>query len=700
MTKAEAKTRIERLKKEINHHRYLYHVLDTQEISDAAHDSLKNELARLEAKFPDLVTPDSPTQRVGGLVLPGFKKIRHRVPMLSLNDAFSASELADWEIRLKNFLAKSRSTDTKHEIPNTGYDYFAELKIDGFAVSLEYENGVFIRGSTRGDGRTGEDVTDNLRTIEAIPLRLQTPVDAERHDEARRILKKFPNVRRALSNLPSDMEIRGEVYITKRAFDEVNRAQDERGLPRFANPRNIAAGSIRQLDPKIAASRRLDFFCYGVATECGLETHEEEHAIARILGFKTAEPARVCKNLDEIIRFQEDIGKRRDALPFLIDGVVVQTNDRKTFRALGVAGKAPRGAIALKFPGAEATTVIEDIIIQIGRTGVLTPVAKLRPFEIGGVTVSRATLHNMDEIARLDVRVGDTVIVERAGDVIPHVVRVLKNLRPGRAKKFSMPRAFCGQPVMREKGMAAHRIADPARCALVRREQLYHFVSKYAFDISGLGPKIIDRLLDEHLIQDPADLFTLDEKEIRPLERFAEKSAANIIGAIRSKKNIALSRLIYALGIMHVGEETARDLAEYFKTPEELIRATEAELEALPNIGAVVAQSIVQWFRNAENARFIEKLKRAGVRIKQERAEERDQPLRGKNFVLTGALETMGRDEAKGRIRALGGKIAASVSRTTDYVVIGRDPGAKLENAKTLGIATITESEFLKMIAS
>ncbi len=683
----ETKERIKRLRKEINHHRYLYHVLDRQEISDGALDSLKHELDELERRYPELITPDSPTQRVGGNPLPGFKKVRHRMPMLSLNDAFSETEIEEWEGRIRKLIPGSERLD-----------YFAELKIDGFAVSLLYENGRFVSGSTRGDGVTGEDVTQNLKTIESLPLALNAPEDIAALPEAKKIFHEFPLVRKAVGKIHKKIEIRGEVYMRKSAFERINREQKKKGLALFANPRNIAAGSMRQLDPAMAASRKLDFLCYDLITDLGQQTHEEEHLIAMLFGFKTVDMARRCASPDDIMAFWRDVLHKREKLDFLIDGVVVQVNSGDIFTRLGVAGKAPRGAIAFKFPAEEATSRVEDIIVQVGRTGVLTPVAVLEPVGVGGVTVSRATLHNMDEIKRLDVRVGDTVIVRRAGDVIPDIVKVLKNLRSKKSKPFSMPRTFCGQAVVRREGEAAHKISHPEKCELVQRERFYHFVSKGALDIAGLGPKIIDRLIDEGLIQDPADLFTLKEDDIRVLERFGEKSAENIIASIQKKKKIDLYRLVYGLGILHVGEETALDLAGHFGTLEALAQADRETLERIPNVGSVVAQSIEQWFRSEENKKFIAKLFRAGVSAIPVRVSHKPQTLRGRTFVLTGTLPELARDEAKRLIRERGGDVSESVSKSTDYVVVGADPGSKADKAKKLGVKILGENEFIKLL--
>lgn len=682
---------MEKLRVEIDHHRYVYHVLDRQEISEAALDSLKHELAQIEQEYPDLITPDSSSQRVAGKPLPGFKKIRHESPMLSLNDVFSEDELHEWEKRIVKLLSP-------HPVVQRSLDYYAELKIDGFAISLIYENGYLKTGSTRGDGMAGEDVTENLKTIESVPLRLHSIDDIADEKEVQQILKTFPSARKVIARVPRLLEVRGEVYMTKAAFKEVNREQEKKELPPFANPRNVAAGSIRTLDPKVTVTRKLGFLAYDIITDLGQETHEEEHIIARLFGFRTIDLTARCRTMDEIIAFWKKIGERREKLPFQIDGVVVQVNPNVLFERLGVAGKAPRGAVAFKFPAEEATTVVEDIIVQVGRTGVLTPVAVLNPVRVGGVTVSRATLHNMDEIERLDARVGDTVIIRRAGDVIPDIAKVLKNLRRINAKKFHMPKTFCGQSVVRKGQEVAHRILHPEKCELVQRERFYHFVSKHAFDIAGLGPKIIDRLLDEGLVHDPADLFLLKEGDIHMLDRFAEKSAENLIHSIQSHKEIDLSRFIYAQGILHVGEETALDLAQHFGTLEQLQRASLEELEAIPNIGEIVAKSIYDWFQNTDNRDFIKKLMKARIRIQPEKVAAKGNKLEGKTFVLTGTLAAMTRDEAKNKIRALGGNISESVSKKTDYVVAGKNSGSKAEKGEQLGVEILSEEKLFDLL--
>lgn len=680
MTKAEAKKRIEKLKKVINHHRWLYHVLDKPEISDAAFDSLKHELFRLEQKFPEFITPDSPTQRVGGRPLEKFEKVSHRVPMLSIEDVFTTQELGAWEQRIKK------------KYPHGEIGYFCELKIDGFAISLEYKKGMFFRGSTRGDGRVGEDVTQNLKTILSIPLRLRLPEEKELKalgfsgSEIKKIQSLAQN---------GNLEVRGEVYMTKKEFEKVNLEQKKLGLPLYANPRNTAAGSIRQLDPKIAATRKLDFLAYDIINDLGQKTHQREHELALLLGFKV-DKGLYCKNLKEVVRFWQKIKASREKLPYQIDGIVVNVNDNKTFERLGVAGKAPRGAIAFKFPAKQTTTQIEDIVVQVGRTGALTPVAVLGPVSLGGTTISRATLHNEDEIKRLNVKIGDTVVIERAGDVIPHVVRVISGLRTGKEKEFRMPQKcpICGSKVIRLYREVACRCTNPD-CGAVQRKLLYHFVSKKAFDIEGLGPKIINQLIDQGLISTVADIFELKEGDLLPLERFAEKSAFNVVKAIERARIITLAKFIYALGIRHVGEETALDLANYFGSVDAIKRAALEDLEKVKDIGGVVAKSIHQWLSNNRNLNILTKLLRI-VKIKN--PPQTRKILQDKVFVLTGILESLTREEAKERIRRLGGDISSSVSKNTDFVVAGKEPGSKYDKARKLGIKIVGEKEFLEMI--
>ncbi|MBI2055629.1 MAG: NAD-dependent DNA ligase LigA [Candidatus Sungbacteria bacterium] len=670
--KRDAEDRILRLRKEIDELRYRYHVLDDPSVTDEIYDSLTRELKKLEAAWPEFLTPDSPTQRIGGKPLRKFAKITHRVAMLSLADAFNEDEFRAWSDRNAKLLS-----------PKEKVEYFAELKVDGFAVSLVYKDGVFAVGSTRGDGRVGEDVTQNLKAIRAIPLKLRS---AEK--DIRRITGR--HLSRALDR--GGVEVRGEVYMTKKAFEKINRAQEKAGGVVYANPRNLAAGSIRQLDPSVAAARELDFLAYDLVADLGQERHDQEHAILRKLGFRTVEPDSRLKNLDEVIKFRERVLKIRDRLAFDIDGIVVSVNINSVFDRLGVVGKAPRGAIAFKFAGREATTVVEDIVIQVGRTGVLTPVAVLRPVEISGVSVSRATLHNLDEIRRLDVRVGDTVVIARAGDVIPAITSVIRRLRPGGATEFHMPKKcpICGSPVRRreqaigdrKQGTSVAHYCMNKNCAAIQRRNLYHFVSKHALDIDGLGAKNLDALVENGLIRDAADVFTLKKEDVAGLERFGAKSAANLTKAIAEKKNVPLHRFIYALGIQHVGEETAIDLANRFGSIAKLKSAAVEELEKVRDIGGVVAGSVYKWFRDERNLRLLEKFKAAGLKIANPPRRAGSSRLAGKTFVLTGGLQAMTRDQAKEKIRDRGGDISESISKKTDYVVVGAEPGSKLKKAE------------------
>ena len=663
MAKEEAAQRIRKLKELINRHRYLYHVQDRQEISEAALDSLKKELFDLERKFPEFITSDSPTQRVGGRPLEKFEKAKHYQPMLSLNDAFSPKDMEDWLDRVSKILTEQE----KKQI-----DFYCELKIDGLAIELVYQGGILKQGSTRGDGQIGEDVTQNLKTIEAIPLKLE---------------------------IPRQIVVRGEVFCSKKELERINKEQKRSGLPEFANPRNLAAGSIRQLDPKITVSRRLDSFAYDLITDLDQKTHQDKHGILKNLGFKTNSHNKYCQNLGQVLEFHNFWQKEREKLPYEIDGIVVVINNNKIFKKLGVVGKAPRAAIAFKFPLKQAATVIEDIKVQVGRTGAITPVALLKPVEIGGATISRATLHNENEIKRLGIKIGDTIIVGRAGDVIPDIIKVLPELRTGREKEFKMPKfcPSCGGKLAKPAGEALWRCLNPG-CFAKLREYFYHFVSRNSFDIVGLGPKIIDRLVDKGMIQDTSDLFRLKEGDILPLERFAERSSQNLISAIQARKKIVLSRFIYALGIRNVGEKTANDLAEYFGSVENLQKAFFDDLQKITDVGPIVAKSIHNWFKNKKNSEFLEKLKEAGVKIQYQKSKIKNQKLQGLTFVLTGSLETLAREKAKEIIRQLGGDISESVSKNTNFLIAGKEPGLKYEKAKKLGVKIINKEEFLKIV--
>jgi DNA ligase (NAD+) len=660
-TRSEAKTRVQKLRESINHHRYQYHVLDKQEISEEALDSLKKELFDLEQEFPDLITPDSPTQRVGGEPLKKFAKVEHPSRMLSLNDAFSLDDMEEWIARLERIDPKAI---------NKGF--YCELKIDGLAMELWYRDGNLAIGATRGNGVIGEDVTQNLKTIDAIPLTI---------DNRREFI------------------VRGEVFLPKKEFERVNKEQAAAGKATYANPRNLAAGAVRQLNPKITASRRLDSYAYDIVTELGLETHEQEHEMLKKLGFKINPHNAFAQNLEEVQKFRNYWEKNREKLNYEIDGIVVIVNDSAMFNKLGVIGKTPRGAVAYKFSPREATTRINNIIVTVGRTGTLTPLAMLEPVEIGGTTVSRATLHNMDEIARLGVKIGDTVVVGRAGDVIPDIKKVLLELRTGAERDFKMPKKcpVCSESVQQIPGQVAFKCVN-RNCPALRQTAIHHVVSRSAFDIDGIGPQIINSLMDAGLVQDSADLFALIKEDFLNLDRFAEKSSQNALDAIQSKKEIPFSRFIYALGIDHVGEETAFDLARRFHSIEKLRNASLENLKAVPDIGPVVSQSIYDWFQKTYNQKLVDKFLKLGVKVIEEKPRKGATKLAGKTFVLTGTMESMSRDQAKERIRELGGDVSSSVSKETDYVVVGAEPGSKFDKAQKLGIKTLTERNFLQLI--
>ncbi len=675
MNKKEDKKRIAKLRQVINHNNYLYHVLDTPEINDAAFDSLKHELSKLEEQYPDLITLDSPTQRVSGQALDKFKKVKHKKRMLSLEDIFYQEELEAWQERIQKL------------VPSQKLDYFTELKIDGFAITLIYKNGIFFQGATRGDSRIGEDVTQNLKTIKSIPLKLeirQSFPNKEIDKKAREFLEK------------GEIEVRGEVYMTKSAFKKVNEDRMKNKLPLYANPRNTAAGSIRQLDSKIAASRKLDFLSYDLVTDLGQETHEQEHQILRALGFKTSKE-KGLDSIKRIVEFKEEINKIRNRLAYQIDGLVISVNNNVILKKLGVVGKAPRGMIAYKFPAEETTTIVKDIVVQVGRTGALTPVAILKPIRLGGVSITRATLHNDDEIKRLDVKIGDTVIIQRAGDVIPDIVKVIKKLRTNNEKKFNMPKKCpaCGSKIIRKKGEVVYRCTN-LECGSIQRKRIMHFVSRKAFNIDGIGPQIVNQLMDEGLISDPSDLFLLKYGDLVSLERFAEKSANNLIESIEKSKEIPLDKFIYSLGIRHVGEETSIALAQNFGDLKKISKTEEEKLANIEDIGQIVAQSIVKWFNYRRNRDLINNLIKNGVKIGRVKIFEKK--LSGLIFVLTGELDSYTREKSKTKIRQFGGEISNSVSKNTDFVVYGNNPGSKYMEAKRLGVKIINEKEFLKII--
>ena len=670
MDKNLAKERIAKLRILIDRYRYEYHVLDRLSIPEDALDALKKELFDLEQQFPDLVTPDSPTQRVAGKPLKGFKKVEHPGRMISLNDAFSAQDFKDWKERLDKYLGK----------PYKG-GFYCDIKMDGLAIELVYERGLLSRASTRGNGTVGEDVTQNIRTVEAVPLRLR----AEERD------------------IPEKILVRGEVFLSKSEFARINRELEKAGKKPHANPRNLAAGTIRQLDPAVTAGRKLSFYGWSAVAPDGtygngFETHADEFKALKEWGIGYNARGRVAKGVDEVFAFHAEWEKKRDSLDYEFDGTVISVNDNKVYRNSGIVGKAPRGAIAFKFSPRQSETVIEDIIVQVGRTGVLTPVAVLKPVHIGGTTITRATLHNLDEIRRLGVRVGDTVIVGRAGDVIPDILKVLPELRTGKEKEFHMPAKcpVCGQKIVRDEGQVAYRCPN-RDCPAQRRKAVYLFVSRNAFNMEGIGPETIDALADAGYVADAADLYSLNKEDLLNLERFADISAQNVIDAIQSHKKVPLHRFIYALGIEHVGEETARALAQHFHTLDALERATKEELEAVPDVGPIVASSIAEWFSHSYNRKMLDELAKADVHATSERAAKGK--LTGKTFVVTGTLDSMSREEAEDRIRELGGHAASAVSKETDYLVVGAEPGAaKITAAKKFGTQTLDEAEFRRML--
>jgi DNA ligase (NAD+) len=654
------KERIKLLSNQINELRYRYHVLDDPSVTDEIYNSLTQELLKLEADYPQLKQKNSPTARVAGVALNKFVKVAHERRMLSLNDAFSRQDVEDWEARIKKL------------VPEGKFNYFAELKFDGLAISLRYEKGELGIAATRGDGFVGEDVTNNIKTIHSIPLTLPKA---------------------------ETLEVRGEVIMTKEVWAALNKQQEKSGKPVYANTRNAGAGSIRQLDPNVTASRKLQFYAYDIAGN-NLKTHETVHDKLRDLGFRFTKYQKLCKNLDEVFKFYEEVGKARNSLPFGIDGIVVSVNESEIFQRLGVVGKAPRGSVAFKFPPEQATTIVENIFVNVGRTGKLTPVAALRPVFVGGTTVSRATLHNEDEIRRKDIRIGDTVVIQRAGDVIPEVAEVLPKMRTGKEKKFVMPKVcpVCKEPVARrvigKEDQSADYFCTNSKCPTKDLRSMEHFVS--AFDIYTVGPKILQRFKDEGLISDVVDLFHLTKGDIQSLERFGEKSAENIVNSIAEHKKITLAKFIYALGIPHVGEETGFDLAQRFGSVEKLMDASIDEINAITNIGEVVAKSVFDWFALKANRELVKGLISAGVKI--EMIKIKTTPLTGKSVVVTGSLDSMSRDEAKEAVREAGGDWVSSVSKKTDFLVVGDSPGSKLDKAQKLGVKVIEEKEFLKLL--
>ena len=658
-----ARARAAKLREVINHHRYLYHVLDREEISEAALDSLKHELAELEKQYPELVTPDSPTQRVAGGVLKEFKPLRHTVPQWSFNDAFTPEEMREFDARMK-------------KISGTDPTYVSELKIDGFKIVLTYKDSLLVSAATRGDGRMGEDVTANVKTIEAIPLVLERK-----------------NV---------DLVVEGEIWLGKKELERINNERKAAGEPTFANPRNCAAGTIRQLNTKIVASRRLSSFAYDIAAG-NLDippAQTEELELLKTLGFKVNPHYKYCQNIEEVIEYWQRSRDLAQSQDYGVDGVVVKVNERRFQEVIGYTGKAPRFAVAFKYPAEEAATMVEDIVLQVGRTGVITPVALLKPVLLAGSVVSRATLHNEDEIKRLDVRVGDTVVVRKAGDIIPDILSVLVEFRTGKEKSFIFPTYLeaCGGPIERIPGQAAHRCVNKSSFAQVRRK-FHYFAGKSAFDIEGLGPKIVDLFLTNQLVTSYADFFTLKKGDLLNLPRMGEKLADKILASIEKSRNVTLPRFLIGLSIPNVGEETATLLARRFRTLDKLIVAREEELAEIDGVGPIVAAAVANWFRLPEHKRTIKNLLEQ-IKLKAFRELEtiRRPNVTGKTFVFTGTLTKFSRPEAKQQVQRLGGKVGADVSGATDYLVAGSEAGSKLERAQSLGVTVLTEAQFLQMV--
>ncbi|SPA49935.1 NAD-dependent DNA ligase LigA [Cupriavidus taiwanensis] len=677
-----AASRVAWLREELDRHNYQYYVLDAPTVPDAEYDALFSELMALELEHPELQTPDSPTQRVGGEPLAAFDSVRHRVPMLSLNNAFADDDVLNFDRRCAQGLGRSAPAAGEADLFSAAdaVEYACELKFDGLAMSLRYEDGRLVQAATRGDGETGEDVTVNVRTIKAIPLKLR-------------------------GQAPAVLEVRGEVFMFRRDFDKLNARQAEAGEKTFVNPRNAAAGSLRQLDPRITARRPLSFFAYGLGELQGVErppTHSAMLDGFAALGLPVCKDRAVVKGAQGLLDFYRDIGKRRDELPYDIDGVVYKVNALAEQERLGFVSRAPRFALAHKFPAQEMTTIVEDIEVQVGRTGAITPVARLRPVFVGGVTVTNATLHNEDEIRRKDVHVGDTVIVRRAGDVIPEVVAVVAERRPADARAFVMPTAcpVCGSHIEKLEDEAIARCTGGLICAAQRKQSLLHFAQRRAMDIEGLGDKLVEQLVDQGIVRTPADLYKLGIAKLAALERMADKSAANLVAAIDKSRATTMNRFIFALGIRHVGEATAKDLARHFGKLDALMVADEAALLEVNDVGPVVAQSIAHFFAEPHNVEVIEQLRAAGVHWPEsEPVAKAPAPLSGKTFVLTGTLPTLSREDAKELLEAAGAKVAGSVSKKTDYVVAGAEAGSKLDKAEALGVPVLDEAGMLALLA-
>ncbi|TAL50441.1 NAD-dependent DNA ligase LigA [Patescibacteria group bacterium] len=683
MTKTEAKHRIDQLKEVIAEHRYNYHVLDKATISDAALDSLKHELYKLEQEYPDLITPDSPTQRVGGKPLPKFEKVTHKRSMLSMEDVFTREEFESWIARVQKL---STSLPT----------YFCMPKLDGLAVSLVYKNGVLVTAATRGDGNVGEDVTQNVKTIESVPLRLRLLTTPNPRKGAWPPRGFTPSLKRRGD--PQYIEVRGEVYFPVKAFEKMNKELEREGKPTFANPRNTAAGSVRQLDSSITASRGLAFIAWDLDADFGQETMEEEWKILEDLGFRPAPESKRFDSIDAIENYWKWLQEKRDQLGYWVDGMVVRVNENDLYEKLGVVGKTPRGLVAWKFPAEEATTKVKEIQWTVGRTGALTPVAVVEPTWIGGTTVQHASLHNIDEIERLDVREGDTVILYKAGDIIPKIKETIIKLRPTQTQKTKAPTScpVCGSKVERREKEVAIYCTNP-KCFVQDREAILH--AARAFAIDGLGPQTIASLLENGIITSPADLFLLKPGDVLGLEGFADLSAKKLVEQIQSRKSISLPNFILALGIRNVGEQTAIDIARHFGTLERVMMATLDDLMEVEGIGDVVARSVREYFDQEHNQKLVEHFLKNGVEVHKPMTTKKTSAT-GKTFVVTGTLESLSRDDAKEAIRRAGGKVAGSVSKKTDFVVVGENSGSKFEEAKKLGVPTLSEKEFIDMLSA
>ena len=663
--------KIEALREKIRYHEHRYYVLDDPEISDAEYDKLLNALKKIEGEHPDLITPESPTQRVGGKPREGFVKVAHSSPMLSLDNAYSEEELRDWERRVQELSGR------------TDVEYVCELKLDGMSLAVTYTGGLLERGVTRGDGSTGEDVTLNVRTVRSVPLNVNSAK-----------LKK--------AGLPPAFEVRGELLMPLAAFRKMNEAREAQGLQTFANPRNFAAGTVRQLDASVTAQRRLEYFAYQLLKDgrTYFDRHSKALAALQAAGFKVNPNHRLAKNLDEVWRFIQQWEEKRDGLPYEIDGIVVKVDRIALQNELGFTGKAPRWAIAYKFPARGGVTQIEGVLVTVGRTGKLTPTAMLKPVAIGGTTVSRATLHNMDFIERLGVKIGDWVEVERGGDVIPKVTRVVEDKQhPRGTKLFHMPKSCpeCGGHVVRTEGEVDHRCVN-ANCPAKLRESVLHFASRNVMNIEGMGDVMVNQLTERGLVKSVADIYALDKEKLLSLERMGEKSAQNVLDEIEGSKKLPLERVIYGLGIRFVGERTAEFLAEHFGSIDAIMKASPEELQEVNEVGPRIGQSIAEFFSEAKNRELMERLRQAGLTLKGEK-KERGTQLAGKTFVLTGTLARHSRDEAKKLIEDAGGKVAGSVSKKTDYVVAGEEAGSKLDKARELGVPVIEEKEMEKLLS-